>query len=442
MPTRDPYGLVSSGLPPELAAEIEGVNTRKAIAQAMLKQSMSPLQAPQVKGRFQGSISPLQGIAQMFQAYTGSKGLLDAQQATADVGQKYQEGQRREMEGYERRRQGTPEMPVPENVQALNQGLAATNPEIPVSSIIPAKQGDPKAAVAEAMVNPYLRGNAKVLADLKAMQPDPKLGSWFDQTTGRKQAGVVDLADPTKLTPIGGPQSKDSQMGGAMRYVYSQPIFKDGVPGVLRYDKASDAEPTFIANVVNPSQDPQNQANIAAGREAGKDTASVNVKQHEAAISAFEGMKKEDALIKHLKESKAITGLGSGFLNDVERAKVLFTGNRKAGVKVTDTELLKSMLGSQVFPMISSLGIGARGLDTPEERRFLMSVMTGDTSMNKETLVQMAELRKKYMQRAVERWNERIDKGELDSYFKSSGRTKERIGQQEPSSPRRVVVDY
>ena len=274
---KDPYGLVASGLPPELAAEIEGVNTRKAIAQAMLKQSMADIQPMETKGRFASRISPFQGLAQMFQAYTGQKGISDAEKSTADIGQKYQTGQREAMSKYEGMRQGTPEMPVPENVQALNQGLAQADPSIPVSSIIPAKQGDPKAAVAEAMVNPYLRGNAKVLADLKAIQPNPKLGSWFDQTTGRKQTGVVDLADPTKLTPIGGPQSADSQMGGALPYQILERTVVDGKPMMTIFNRQNKKIET-IPYIVSAKDDPNVRGAVKEGEAAGKERGEQKTK--------------------------------------------------------------------------------------------------------------------------------------------------------------------
>lgn len=34
-------------------------------------------------------------------------------------------------------------------------------------------------------------------------------------------------------------------------------------------------------------------------------------------------------------------------------------------------------MGADVFAMLKPLGIGARGLDTPAERKFLQEVLTG-----------------------------------------------------------------
>ena len=49
-----------------------------------------------------------------------------------------------------------------------------------------------------------------------------------------------------------------------------------------------------------------------------------------------------------------------------------FTGMNEAVEKATNTQLLEALLGSDVFGMIAILGIGARGIDTPAERDFLI----------------------------------------------------------------------
>lgn len=182
--------------------------------------------------------------------------------------------------------------------------------------------------------------------------------------------------------------------------------------------------------VFAPQYDPQVQADVARGKEGGKESIKIDLEQHETATSSIENLQKIGELKAHLKESNAITGMGANFLNNVERAKVLVANSEKSGKKVSDTELLDIMMGSEVFPLIKSLGIGARGMDTPAEREFLRKVMTGQINLNKETLIKMADMREAVANRAVDRWNKRIGKGELDKYFAITGRTKELLGQQ------------
>jgi hypothetical protein len=53
--------------------------------------------------------------------------------------------------------------------------------------------------------------------------------------------------------------------------------------------------------------------------------------------------------------------------------------------------------------------------------------MTGVLPMNKETLRRMTEIRRNVSVRAIEKWNKKVDSGELDNYFKASGIPKGKI---------------
>ena len=82
--------------------------------------------------------------------------------------------------------------------------------------------------------------------------------------------------------------------------------------------------------------------------------------------------------------------------------------------KLLKTEITQVMTGSDVFPMISSLGIGARGLDTPAERDFLISVMTGLPNMTIDTLKYMTKFRIQMYIDGLEKYNAKVKSG----YFK------------------------
>jgi len=166
---------------------------------------------------------------------------------------------------------------------------------------------------------------------------------------------------------------------------------------------------------------------IEYGKKVGGDTGEADVKQYDTVNSAVENITKIDELLSHLKTSDATTGMGAEFRNNVQRVINLVTESEKSGKKVSDTEILDTMMGSEVFPLIKSLGIGARGMDTPAEREFMRSVMTGQIALNKQTLIKMAEMRRNIAVRAIDRWNNRVDKGELDKFFQSSGRTREKL---------------
>jgi hypothetical protein len=124
--------------------------------------------------------------------------------------------------------------------------------------------------------------------------------------------------------------------------------------------------------------------------------------------------------LKTLYEGEPITGLGAQYLKNFERLRSLVSG--RPSQEVQDTEFLEALLGRDVFGYIQSLGIGSRGLDTPNEREFLQRVMAGEISMSRETLIQMTEMREKYLRKGLEEMNEKISSGDLDWYYDIKGR--------------------
>ncbi|MCK4792507.1 MAG: hypothetical protein KAV87_52745 [Desulfobacteraceae bacterium] len=177
-------------------------------------------------------------------------------------------------------------------------------------------------------------------------------------------------------------------------------------------------------------------ARVATATAGGKLGIKMKGQEYDTALSAKDNIAKIDNLIKHLEESEAITGLGADIFNQIERVKALLGSDVAAG-KASDTEILDAMMGSEVFPLIKSLGIGARGLDTPAEREFMRKVLTGEISLNKNTLLQMANVRKDIANRAITRWNERVDRGEADDFFEFTGFSKRKIDI--PGAPSKLV---
>ena len=61
---------------------------------------------------------------------------------------------------------------------------------------------------------------------------------------------------------------------------------------------------------------------------------------------------------------------------------------------LANTENLNAMLQMDVFRAIKDLGIGARGLDTPAERDFLIQVMTGNAAQSRAGLIALTKRRR------------------------------------------------
>ena len=200
-----------------------------------------------------------------------------------------------------------------------------------------------------------------------------------------------------------------------------------------------------IANILKtlaPNQTPEHAAEVKTAEEAAKTAAAAglaentvlgkavgesNMALYETVQSGLDTIDKANDLINHLNTSDAITGAGAEMFKGIDRLKSLIGSDVAAG-RVANTEILNAMMGSDVFGMIKSLGIGARGLDTPAEREFMREVLTGTITLNKGTIIRLAEIRRDVGQRAIDKWNDKTDRGELDRFYEATGIEKLRLG--------------
>lgn len=203
-----------------------------------------------------------------------------------------------------------------------------------------------------------------------------------------------------------------------------------------------------------------------AARAAGRSVSNVNLPRGEAAYetrggtasfdkdqeafdaaqTAAAGLEGDYEAINLLRSGKPATGITADLELQVNRFKAALLKDKRSVEKVSDTELLNSVLGKDVFNNIQALGIGARGLDTPAEREYLREVVSGTISLNQETLLRMAEIRANIKERAIDRFNSRVERGELDRFFKATGRQKGKIEKPEtpaaaPSGPKVGTVE-
>ena len=83
---------------------------------------------------------------------------------------------------------------------------------------------------------------------------------------------------------------------------------------------------------------------------------------------------------------------------------------------LANTENLNAMLQMDVFRAIKELGIGARGLDTPAERDFLIQVMTGNAAQSRAGLIALTKRRRDKAKGKVDLFNQ----AEGNGYFEGA----------------------
>jgi len=194
-----------------------------------------------------------------------------------------------------------------------------------------------------------------------------------------------------------------------------------GQPEDYRLFKLEQMDKEFKARRTELAKLRKQEVNVGVGaRVYQTELAKETIDIIRNAPKAVEALEKTNAVLALLQKGKANTGFAAQFRTDIGRAVALFS--KRTPGSVTETETLQALLGSDVFPMIQSLGIGARGLDTPAERDFLLKVMTGTIELDNTTLQELTRIRAKVFERAIDEYNRRLKNGEFDDYMAETKR--------------------
>lgn len=121
--------------------------------------------------------------------------------------------------------------------------------------------------------------------------------------------------------------------------------------------------------------------------------------------------------LKLIKEGDITTGYGADLMLNLKRVQNFFKSNPELVNQISDTELLNSVLGRDVFKAIGQLGIGARGIDTVGEREFLREVLTGKISLTKETLERLTQDRLERELSGINQFNTDLADGRYKRYM-------------------------
>jgi hypothetical protein len=193
---------------------------------------------------------------------------------------------------------------------------------------------------------------------------------------------------------------------------------RDTFKGADGYQYYSDTKERVLPDVVIKEDPAPYESSYS--KKIGDLTGEEDVNTIKGAKKAIDAVVKHNKVIKLIQEGKPQLGFASTFRADIDRALSLVGLSKESVKSATDTQILTALLGSDVFPMISQLGIGARGLDTVKEREFLIEVMTGSTKMEGEALLYMTQLRQKYAVEQIERYNAALANGDFDLYQSTS----------------------
>jgi len=175
-------------------------------------------------------------------------------------------------------------------------------------------------------------------------------------------------------------------------------------------------------NVEVNTGDMQSAADKAKGKGIGEEIAADLSATRKAAQTANENLPKMYTALNILKTQPITTGLGYQFYYIINQIRSQYLNDKQAGVEVTNNQYLDSLVGADVFNAIADLGIGARGIDTPAEKDFLLEVVTGKRSLSENALIAITEMRIKNTEKSVNKFNDYLSKGDYSDYEKALGR--------------------
>jgi len=259
------------------------------------------------------------------------------------------------------------------------------------------------------------------LAQVQAQFPDPKTTSDFMSLGNALRPIDPDRAEKAfdqaeKLRP-----SATDSRGGAQKdieYFSRLNSCSTLAPGSAEHNacmqKSLKDAKSYKRSGADESFDRKYAEDLAKATQE-KDTALIV-----SAESAVAQIIKTNTVLDLLDEGEINTGIFAEFKNDISRVLAMAGSDVSAGY-ASRTQLLEALLGSDVFPMISSLGIGARGLDTVAERKFLLQVMTGEKTMEASTIKEMTKIRQRLSKVIIEKYNAKVKKGGFKKYDSYTG---------------------
>lgn len=192
--------------------------------------------------------------------------------------------------------------------------------------------------------------------------------------------------------------------------------------GLLAEAEAVRQNPAIAADILELATN----RTSAYGDEAGKIAAKRDEELVTQALTAESKYKKSQETLQKLDGNTFNFGplaqaktSATAFLNDIpgigDALRTTDTFNDWLD-KAQNMQEIDRALQAGVFSSIQELGIGARGLDTPAERQFLVAVVAGDTKQMESTLRALLAEKMETSRRTVDLYNQRLERGELKRF--------------------------
>ena len=132
--------------------------------------------------------------------------------------------------------------------------------------------------------------------------------------------------------------------------------------------------------------------------------------QYQSAQGAAQRLESINNQIAMIDKGEINVGFMGEIKQGVDKLRTAF-GDKQASERVTNTEILESVLGLDLMSAITTAGLTTRSFDTPAEMKNLRAAFVGGKELSPEAIKQIALFRRGVLQTLVNDYNQKVDQG-------------------------------
>jgi hypothetical protein len=382
--------------PFDFDAEQQKIKRRRAVAEALIAQSMQPMGGTEMVSGVAVKRSPLEGIAHVAKAYFAGKQNKGLDEQETDLNAKY----RREIaEANEEYLRGSKDPAIGREAAASRLGSRVMNP----------------AEYSKLLVADALKGG-----DIKAYKPgdvlfrDGKQVGEIPEKTGNRKT-FTDTQGITRFQDTGEQvlATEKPKAPEGMRYGASGEL--EAIPGFVGMKKEiAAAGATKIPITVG--------AEKKYGEAFASKIAEADVSMRDTAIKAPELAERANRVKEVLASGKVITGAGADFR--LALGKVMGLVGASDAETISNTEAVVTDLAKNTLDAIKASGLGSGSGFSNADRDFLEKAVGGKIGLEAKTIDRLADLAHRAAEKSSQRWGDRA-KQIPDSALEGTGITRE-----------------
>jgi len=148
--------------------------------------------------------------------------------------------------------------------------------------------------------------------------------------------------------------------------------------------------------------------------------------QYTSAQGALQRLESINDQIAMLDKGNVNVGFMGEIKTGIDKLTAAF-GNKDAAERVTNTEILESVLGLDLMSAITAAGLTTRSFDTPAEMKNLRAAFVGGTTLSPEAIKTIAKFRRGVLQTVVNDYNQKVDNGVYNRLSEAFGQPVKKI---------------